>query len=58
MSGNKYVTTCGACRKKTLESARFQHVYVNTHVHVWPDGHKTMESGTRCANDSLVLVSA
>ena len=45
----KYARICGNCVKRLTASARQgQHAYTRTHVHEWPDGHRTMELGVRC----------
>lgn len=48
-TNSAHVYVCGRCRMQRINQARSeQHVYARTHVHVHPDGSRTMELGTTC----------
>lgn len=51
-STSKSARKCGRCARKRIDAAHAGHVYQRTHVHEWPDGHKTIESGTTCSPDT------
>jgi hypothetical protein len=53
MTGGQNSTKCGTCTKAAIHAARQGHVYVRTHVHVAPDGSKSIESGPPCPGDNL-----
>jgi hypothetical protein len=46
-STSRHASMCGKCGRERAQAA-ITGTYTRTHVHIWPDGRRTIEAGVRC----------